>query len=247
MEKISFKLEVFEGPLDLLLSLIQKNKVNIYDIPVALITEQYFDYIKQLQDNNLEVSSEFIVMAAKLLYIKSKLLLPRHEEDDEEEEDPRQELILTLVEYKKYKEVSKFFGDRKNICDYIYFKKPGEGEKFKININPNLDVDRLTEAFKQVMIKAENRLSPSKVAFSGIVGKDPVPVKTKIVSIRRILGKRRQMSFNDLFVEAESKSEIVAIFLAVLEMVRNNLVRVEFTKNDIIVSDGENNGNREDL
>ena len=247
MEKISFKLEVFEGPLDLLLSLIQKNKVNIYDIPIALITEQYFDYIRQMHENDLEVSSEFIVMAARLLYIKSKLLLPKHEEVDEEEEDPRQELILTLVEYKKYKEVSKFFGDRKNICDYIYFKKPGDGEKFKINVNPDLDIDRLTEAFKQVMIRAENRLSPSKIAFSGIVGKDPVPVKSKISSIKRILSRRKQVSFDDLFIEAESKSEIVAIFLAVLELVRNSLITVEFTKDDIIVSGGETDGIREDL
>ncbi len=247
MEKISFKLEVFEGPLDLLLSLIQKNKVNIYDIPIALITEQYFDYIKQMQDNNLEVSSEFIVMAARLLYIKSKLLLPKHEELEEEEEDPRQELILTLVEYKKYKEVSKFFGDRKNICDFLYFKRPGDGEKFKINVNPSLDIDRLTEAFEQVMKRAENRLAPSKLVFSGIVGRDPVPVKTKISSIRRILSKRKQMSFNDLFVEAESKSEIVAIFLAVLELVRNSMITVEFTKKDIIVSDGAPDGIREDL
>ncbi len=247
MEKISFKLEVFEGPLDLLLSLIQKNKVNIYDIPIVLITEQYFDYIKQMHDNDLEVSSEFIVMAARLLYIKSKLLLPKHDEIDEEEEDPRQELILSLVEYKKYKEVSKFFGDRKNICDYIYFKKPGDGEKFKINVNPSLDIERLTEAFAQVMQRAEERLSPSKEVFSGIVGKDPVPVKTKISSIRRMLFKKRQMSFNDLFVEAESKSEIVAIFLAVLELVRNSMITVEFTKNDIIVSGGETDGNREDI
>ena len=103
MEGLSFKLEVFEGPLDLLLHLIQKNKVSIYDIPIALITDQYFEYMNAMEENDIEVSSEFLVMASRLLYIKSKLLLPVHSEE-EEEEDPRQELIQNLAEYKKYKE-----------------------------------------------------------------------------------------------------------------------------------------------
>ena len=122
MSELSFKLEIFEGPLDLLLFLIQKNKVNIYDIPISLITEQYLKHLEEMEKHDLEISSEFLVMAARLLYIKSKMLLPKHEElESEEEEDPRQELIQNLVEYKKYKEVSHFFSDRKNICDFLYF------------------------------------------------------------------------------------------------------------------------------
>ena len=140
MEKLSFKLEVFEGPLDLLLFLIQKNKVSIYDIPVSIITEQYMEYLKLMETNDLEISSEFLVMAARLLYIKSKMLLPKHEElEGEEEEDPRQELIQNLVEYKKYKEVSKFFSDRKNICDFLYFKNSVKTDEFKINVNAPME------------------------------------------------------------------------------------------------------------
>ena len=237
MEKLSFKLEVFEGPLDLLLFLIQKNKVSIYDIPVSLITEQYMDYLKLMESNDLEVSSEFLVMAARLLYIKSKMLLPKHDElEGEEEEDPRQELIQNLVEYKKYKEVSKFFSDRKNICDFLYFKNSVNTDEFKINVNAPMEVDALANAFEKVMKRFEDKLPPSKMLFSGMVGREPVSVKSKMKSVTTVLRLSGQVSFDDLFVEATSRSEIVAIFLAVLELVRNNEVGFESVEGRIVLS-----------
>lgn len=237
MEKLSFKLEVFEGPLDLLLFLIQKNKVSIYDIPISLITEQYMDYLNLMEKNDLEVSSEFLVMAARLLYIKSKMLLPKHEElEGEEEEDPRQELILNLVEYKKYKEVSKFFSDRKNICDFLYFKNSVNTDEFKINVNAPMEIDVLTAAFEKVMKRFEDKLTPSKMLFSGMVGREPVSVKSKMQSVTRALRISGQLSFDDLFTEAKSRSEIVAIFLAVLELVRNNEVGFEAVGDKIVLS-----------
>lgn len=237
MEKLSFKLEVFEGPLDLLLFLIQKNKVSIYDIPISLITEQYMDYLNLMEKNDLEVSSEFLVMAARLLYIKSKMLLPKHEElEGEEEEDPRQELILNLVEYKKYKEVSKFFSDRKNICDFLYFKNSVNTDEFKTNVNAPMEIDALTAAFEKVMKRFEDKLPPSKMLFSGMVGREPVSVKSKMQSVTRALRISGQLSFDDLFTEAKSRSEIVAIFLAVLELVRNNEVGFEAVGDKIVLS-----------
>ncbi len=237
MEKLSFKLEVFEGPLDLLLFLIQKNKVSIYDIPVSIITEQYMEYLKLMETNDLEISSEFLVMAARLLYIKSKMLLPKHDElEGEEEEDPRQELIQNLVEYKKYKEVSKFFSDRKNICDFLYFKNSVNTDEFKINVNAPMEIDALTKAFEKVMKRFEDKLPPSKMLFSGMVGREPVSVKSKMKSVTTALRLSGQISFDDLFTEAKSRSEIVAIFLAVLELVRNNEVGFESVGDRIVLS-----------
>lgn len=240
MENLSFKLEVFEGPLDLLLHLIQKNKVSIYDIPIALITDQYFQYIDVMEENDIELSSEFVVMASRLLYIKSKLLLPVHSEE-EEEEDPRQELIQNLAEYKKYKEISSFFNDRKNICDFLYFKEPEQIDELAKPVNNTVDISKLMSAFENIMLRAEKRLPPSKKAFNGIVGREPVPVKSKIKSITTKIKRKGKVRFEELFDDAESRSEIVAIFLAVLELLRNREIGIKTTDNQIIL--GEIDGN----
>ena len=195
------------------------------------------EYLKLMETHDLEISSEFLVMAARLLYIKSKMLLPKHEElEGEEEEDPRQELILNLVEYKKYKEVSKFFSDRKNICDFLYFKNSVNTDDFKINVNAPMEVDALTKAFEKVMKRFEDKLPPSKMLFSGMVGREPVSVKSKMKSVTTALRISGQVSFDDLFTEAQSRSEIVAIFLAVLELVRNNEVGFESVEGRIVLS-----------
>lgn len=239
MEELKFKLDVFEGPLDLLLHLLQKNKVNIYDIPISLITDQYLDFINQMEHNDIEVSSEFLLMASRLLYIKSKMLLPKHEElEGEDEEDPRQELIQNLVEYKKYKEVSVFFNDRKGICDFLYFREKSITSEYRTVINNQLDIELLTNAFNRVMEKLEKRLPPSKMFFSGIVGKEPVPVKNKITSVRKVVAARGQVSFEDLFDGVESRSEIVAVFLAVLELVRNFEISFDFVDDRVIINNG---------
>jgi segregation and condensation protein A len=240
MEQLSLRLDAFEGPLDLLLHLIQKNKVNIYDIPISLITDQYMEYIEEAGHADLEVSSEFLVMAARLLYIKSKMLLPKHEElEMEEEEDPRQELIQNLVEYKKYKEVSTFFGDRKNICDYLYFKGPGKVDDFKVVNNAPMHFDKLCEAFQNVMERFEERNNPSRESFEGIVGREPVPVKGKISQVKKVLSSRRQVSFIKLFDNVKSKSEIVAVFLAILELIRDCEATISIENNEVFINNCE--------
>lgn len=240
MSELNFQLEVFEGPLDLLLHLISKNKVNIFNIPISLITSQYLDYLEHMEEMNLEINSEFLVMAAKLLYIKSRVLLPQYDEE-EEEEDPRQELILSLAEYKKYKDISGFFDDRKSICDYIYFKESSETDQFKSDAQfETLPIDKLTMAFASVMERFEKSLPPSKYMFSGIVGREPVSVKTKVKAIKTRLQVDGQVEFNDLFETVESRSEIVAIFLAVLEMVRNDSLTITYSEEKIILSEGDN-------
>lgn len=237
MNPMLFRLEIFEGPLDLLLHLIAKNKVNIYDIPISLITSQYMDYLKRMKDASLEIRSEFLVMAAKLLYIKSRVLLPQYD-TEEEEEDPRQELILSLAEYKKYKDVSVFFDDRKAICDYIYFKQPGNTEMYKTKPPvETIPIDKLTMAFSAVMERFEKSLPPSKYMFSGIVGREPVSVKSKVKSIKEKLNIEGQLEFQYLFTEVQSRSEIVAIFLAVLEMIRNESVAVTYSEDKILLSE----------
>ena len=241
MSDLLFKLDVFEGPLDLLLHLISKNKVNIYDIPIALITDQYMEYIQSMENADLEISTEFLVMAAKLLYIKSRVLLPQYDENDEEEEDPRQELILSLAEYKKYKDISLFFDDRKSICDYIYFKQTDNTDEYKTKKEmETLPIDKLTLAFASVMERFEKTLPPSKMLFSGIVGRDLVSVKSKVKDIKSALNIQGQLTFNELFTEVKSRSEIVAIFLAVLEMIRNDAVKMSFLDEQIILT--ETNG-----
>ncbi len=241
MNELNFRLEVFEGPLDLLLHLISKNKVNIFNIPISLITTQYMEYLNYMEEMSLDISSEFITMAAKLLYIKSRVLLPQYDEE-EEEEDPRQELILSLAEYKKYKDISSFFDDRKAICDYIYFRETSQTDSFKSDAEfEALPIDKLTMAFSAVMERFEKSLPPSKYMFSGIVGREPVSVKSKVKSIRSRLQVSGQVEFDSLFDTVESRSEIVAIFLAILEMVRNDAVLLHYSDEKIILSEGNSN------
>lgn len=244
MDELRIKLDIFEGPLDLLLHLLQKNKVSVYDIPISLITDQYLDYIHEMQINDIEFSSDFLVMASRLLYIKSKMLLPKHEEyEDEDEEDPRQELIQNLIEYKKYKEISVFFSDRKGICDYLYFREKSFAEQYALSEKKTYDIDLLIKAFDRVANRLEKTLPPSKKNFDGIVGKEPVSVKSKIKSIKHRFASKGQICFDELYEDVESRSEIVAIFLAVLEMIK--CLEITFiTDNDkIILNYGEFNGN----
>ena len=150
--KLSFKLEVFEGPLDLLLYLIDKNKVNIYDIPIASITEQYFEYLELMEQTDLDVSSDFVVIAANLIYIKSKMLLPKHNDKEELEEDPRDELVEKLLEYKRYKEIAKVLSDNENSNYYVYYKTQSDtiNNFTKIVDNQNMTIDILMNSLLSI-------------------------------------------------------------------------------------------------
>lgn len=165
--EISYKLEHFEGPLDLLLHLIEKNKIDIYDIPIVEITNQYFAYVRQMEKEDLNIVSDFLVMAATLIAIKSRMLLPREEEDQEEEEDPRAELVLRLLEYKKYKYISQELAEMEELAALHLYKSstiPPEVAKYEppIDLDKLLDgltLARLQAVFEQVIKKRKIRLT----------------------------------------------------------------------------------------
>lgn len=228
MTQLSFKLDSFEGPLDLLLMLIKKNKVNIYDIPIADILEQYLIVMQQMEKLDLELSSEFLVMAATLLQIKSKMLLPA--EDDEEEEDPRTELVRRLVEYKRIKETIDFFREHENSDAALFFKLPDVIERPPAAIDYSaLTTENLLQAYKMSFAKLERKLPPPKRSFSGIVGHEKVSVRERVKNIWRKLVDRGKVLFKDIFKGVKSKPEAVASFLAVLEMIKMNKIAVEET------------------
>ena len=178
---ISVKLEVFEGPLDLLLHLIEKNKIDIYDIPIVTITEQYLDYIKQMETEDMNVMSEFLVMAATLLDIKCRMLLPKEVNEEGEEEDPRAELVQKLLEYKMYKYMSFELRDRQVDAGKTWYKKPmlpKEVEDYRYPIDydellGDVNLTKLHEIFKSVMRRQEDKIDPIRSQF-GKIEKDEI-------------------------------------------------------------------------
>ena len=221
MGDLTYKLEVFEGPLDLLLSLINKNKVSIHDIPIALILRQYLEYIDAMNSFNLEVTSEFIVMASHLVFIKSKMLLPR--QDEEAGEDPRSVLVETLLEYQRFKEVSGFFQKRGEIGRNTFVKPPEQIEKDR-SVQPH-DSDNLLTAIRSILNRNQRRMPPPVSLFTGIVGHETVPVEMMVESIMaRIAIKPCRLE--ELFAETGGRSEIVAVFLALLELCKDGRVDV---------------------
>lgn len=228
MEQLSFKLDAFEGPLDLLLMLIKKNKVNIYDIPIATILDQYLEVMKSMEEMDLEVSSEFLVLAATLLQIKSRMLLPKDE--DEEEEDPRTELVRRLLEYQQIKESLDFFREHENYSVGLFFKLPDAIERPPAEMNySKMTLENLLDAYKMSCIKLERKLPPPKRSFSGIVGHEKVSIKEKVRKIWNGLVSKGRILFKDIFKGIKSKPEAVASFLAVLEMIKLNKIQVEDT------------------
>ena len=192
---LSVKLKVFEGPLDLLLYLIEKNKIDIYDIPIVLVTEQYLDYIKQMETEDMNIMSEFLVMAATLLDIKCKMLLPKEVNEEGEEEDPRAELVQKLLEYKMYKYMAYELRDRQVDAGKSWYKKPmlpKEVAEYKFPIDYNeligdVSLARLHEIFKSVMKRQEDKIDPIRSQF-GKIEKDEINIEDKQNYIQRGLG-----------------------------------------------------------
>ena len=220
---MEFHLENFDGPLDLLLHLIAKNKVSIYDIPIAEILDQYMEVLHTAEAMDLDVAGDFVAMAAQLVYIKSKMLLPRHEE--EEEEDPRAGLVEMLLEYQRLKQASEFFREKGELGRDIFVKQPenlGEAPKeYRQSVND------LIRAANNMLRRAQRRVPPPASAFSGIIGREPVPVETRITAILRRFVHQIRLPFKRLFEDAKSRSEIVATFLAVLELSKTRRIRLE--------------------
>ena len=243
MDSILYKLDSFEGPLDLLLTLIKKNKVSIYDIPIIEITDQYLQAIEGIEESQLENTSEFLVMASHLLLIKSKMLLPRDEE--EEEEDPREELAQRLLEYQKFKEASLELRKTEFSSRYMTFR---EEEKIKFPIpeySREHEIEDLLDAFKSILARKIRKAPPTKKSFSGIVGREKVSVDDMVDKICKVLSKKKKVNFKTLFKEEDSKPEMIATFLAILEMIKLNRLRADFDENskDFIISTRNDNNN----
>lgn len=236
MEIIKYRLESFEGPLDLLLTLIKKNKVSIWDIPIVEITDQYLEAIDGIEKSELDNTAEFIVMASQLLYIKSKMLLPK-EEKAEEEEDPREELARRLYEYKKFKEASREMRKSEFSSKYMVFR---EEEKIKFPIpeySRRHEISELTDAFGSILQRRIRKAKPEKRAFSGIVGREKVSVEDMTEKVKRRLSGTGRVEFSSLFLEEDSKPEMIATFLAVLEMIKLDIIKADYSdeKHDFII------------
>ena len=241
---LKIKLDIFEGPLDLLLHLIKKTEVDIYDIPISEITDQYIAYLKTMEELDLEVASEFLVMAATLLEIKSKMLLPRTrllEDETSADEDPREELIRKLVEYKKYKEFAEELKGIEN-NNVIFFKPPEiiddiENEEVFFK---NITLENLMVAFKKIMSSYENRYNdraeiPENIDF------DEFRIEDKMQSILKGVSNGRSLSFVSFFENATSKMEIIVTFLAMLELMKLRKILVVQYENfgDIMIEGQE--------
>ena len=232
MEQLKFSLEVFDGPLELLLHLIGKNKVSIYDIPISLILEQYMEYIEDLKKMDLDVSSEFIEMAAQLMLIKSRMLLPKAET---EEEDPRMSLAEALAEYKRYKAVLSSMRRCNENAGITYVRRTEQLEFDKTH-KMCYESEALTEAYRNVLRKTARALPPPLKSFAGIVGHPIASVPAKILGVLRTLKRQITCSFRSLFKSAKNRSEIVATFLAVLELSKSKHVEMETKEDDLYLT-----------
>ena len=222
MEAISYKLPVFEGPLDLLLFLVQKNKLNIYDIPIAQILDQYMDAIRQMQETDMEVATEFLDMAARLVQIKSSMLLPRHEEETEK---LKQELTGELIEYQLCRETAQRMGEQ-YLGGLLFVRETADVEPDMTYRRRHLPLE-LTDAYLAAAGRGKRRLPPPVQAFSGIVSRTIVSVSSRIVKVLRRLRQQDTVEYDSLFQQAESRSELVATFLALLELIKAKRIRVD--------------------
>ena len=232
---INFKINEFEGPLDLLLHLIKENKMDIMNIEIEKITEQYISYLNEQEKMNLEIASEYLVMASELIELKSKLLLPnpKVEETEEEQIDPREELVNRLLEYQAYKEITKVLKEKEELRKEIYTKSPENIKNYieeDTKLSSDITLDDLVEAFKKYLErKKESRPLKTKVTTNEI------SVSSRRLEIKSILKKKPKVSFFELF-PVLNKEYIVATFLAILEMAKNKELKITQDKNfdDII-------------
>ena len=231
---IPVKLQVFEGPLDLLLHLIDKNKIDIYDIPIVEITNQYMDYIRAMEREDLNVMSEFLVMAATLLDIKCRMLLPKEVKEDGEEEDPRQELVEQLLEYKMYKYMSYELRDREAEGQRALYRAPDLPEEVKEYVEPidmdallgDLTLAKLNSIFQDVIRRQADKIDPVRSTF-GKIEKETVTLSQRMEDIRTFARKSRRFSFRELLTGQKSRTQIVVTFLAVLQMMKEGSIRTE--------------------
>ncbi|MBQ4563340.1 MAG: segregation/condensation protein A [Lachnospiraceae bacterium] len=240
---LPIKLEAFEGPLDLLLHLIDKNKVNIYDIPIVEITDQYMEYVAAMDRTDLNLISDFLVMAATLLDIKSRMLLPI-EEEEEEDGDPRQELVERLLEYKMYKYISGELRELESEASQHMYREgsvPKEVAEYEppVSLDELLDgltLTRLNEIFQSVMRRQTDKIDPIRSKF-GKIEREKFRVSDKIRHILTFSAGHTKFSFRNLLQEQATRTEVVVTFLAVLELIKMGHIHLtqETIHDDIII------------
>ena len=227
--QLQYKLPVFEGPLDLLLTLISKNKIDIYDIQISELLEQYMEQINRMQENQMDIESEFLTMASRLVYIKSVMLLPKYEEEAEE---LKKELSGQLLEYAVCREMAAKLGD---IYDFDTFFREASTVEFDLTytrIHPSNDI---AKAYVSAVGRCKRKLPPSEQAFSGIVAHKIVSVNSKIINLMRRLRTKKHLEYHEIFEVCEGKSDLVATFLATLELVKGKRIRIEGNGENAVV------------
>lgn len=233
---IPVKLPIFEGPLDLLLHLIESNKIDIYDIPIVMITDQYMEYIRAMETRDLNTMSEFLVMAATLLEIKARLLLPAEVDEEGEEIDPRAELVERLLEYKMYKYMAFELKDRQSLAAKVFYKEATIPKEVASYIEPidleelvgDLTLQKLNEIFKSILRRQEEKIDPVRSKF-GDIEREEVSLEEKMSSVETYLKEHRRFSFRTLLEKEAKKSKIhvIVTFLAVLELMKVGKLTVQ--------------------
>lgn len=223
---IQIRLDGFEGPMDLLLHLIEKTEVDIYDIPIAEITDQYIHVINEMKDLNMDVASEFILMAATLLEIKSKMLLPVHKKknQDEDVEDPREELVRKLIEYKRYKIVSEELKERFSVYEKVFYKEAEPHDEYlKPEPLSDMDISFLMEGMDRVMMRLAKKKKYNKVRE---ISRDRATVEDQLQFLESYIFRNKTCYFDDIFEECDDKYEIIVTFIAMLEMMKRKRILV---------------------
>ena len=237
--QLNVKLPAFEGPLALLLHLISKNKVDIYDIPIAEITDQYLAYIADMEEVDLDLMSDFLLMAATLLDIKARMLLPQEEEPEEEEEDPRAELVARLIEYRKYKLLAGELRDISVGGESLMFRPemlPREVAEYRPPVDMDsllsgLDLMKLHRIFEEVLQQQKER-EAAKQRGVGQITHEVIPIETGIREVRRAVFRKKRQSFRQLFAGKKTRDEVIVTFLAVLELLKTGDLHLSDNEDD---------------
>ncbi len=244
--ELNIKLNSFEGPMDLLYGLVIKNKIDIYDIPIAVITDQYLAYVNAMERANMDNISEFVVMAATLIEIKSKMLLPKEVDENNEEIDPRAELVQRLIEYKKFKQLAETFNDKQKKSGFSFYK--GEDKDIIQRVRKDVpkeisdilkgaDSNMLFNAFREVLKRQELKTDKVRSTFNSVT-REEFTIEEKIQYIKNMLILRGSVNFFEIFENDSSKNEIVVTFLAMLELIKAKVIMAEQSDlfDDIIIS-----------
>ncbi len=243
--ELQVKLHQFEGPLDLLLHLIEKNKIDIYDIPIVEITDQYMEYVSAMEEKDLDVVSEFLVMAATLVQIKARMLLPPEVNEEGEEEDPREELVQQLLEYKMYKYMASELKDRQLYAGKAMYRQediPAEVKQYQPPLDMeeligDLDIQKLHAIFLSVQRRQTDKLDPIRSKF-GTIEKDEITLEQKMNHVKTYARRNRNFSFRQLLERQHSRMDMIVTFLSILELMKTGEIHIVQEKifDDILIT-----------